>query len=56
MDAVTRLQGAKTILIVAHRQSTLADCDLVVRLENGRIVGSGSPSEMLAKNEAEVPE
>ena len=56
MGAVTRLQGAKTILIVAHRQSTLADCDLVIRLENGRIVGSGSPSEMLAKNEAEVPE
>jgi len=28
----------RTILIIAHRQSTIANCDLVIRLENGRVV------------------
>jgi len=31
----------RTILIIAHRQSTTANCDLVIRLENGRVVSSG---------------
>lgn len=48
MNAVTSLQGAKTILIVAHRHSTLRNCDLVVRLAEGRILASGPPQEMLA--------
>jgi ABC-type multidrug transport system fused ATPase/permease subunit len=48
MNAVTSLQGDKTILIVAHRHSTLRNCDLVVRLEEGHIRASGPPEEMLA--------
>lgn len=52
MEAVTLLHGTKTILIVAHRQSTLARCDLVVRIEHGQIVGTGTPTEMLATGES----
>lgn len=32
----------KTIIIVAHRQSTVATCELVIRLENGRIADVGA--------------
>ncbi len=55
MNAVTSLHGAKTLLIVAHRHSTLRNCDLIVKLDEGRIVGRGSPEEMLAAGEVEKP-
>ena len=38
MQAVTALRGGKTILIVAHRLSTVGSCDRLYRLEHGRIV------------------
>jgi ABC-type multidrug transport system fused ATPase/permease subunit len=37
MQAVMALQRSKTILIVAHRLSTLEKCDRLYRLENGRV-------------------
>ena len=36
MEAVDSLHGAKTILIVAHRLSTVARCDRLYRLQGGR--------------------
>lgn len=35
MEAITALHGTKTILIVAHRLSTVEHCDRLYRLENG---------------------
>ena len=43
MQAVTALRGAKTILIVAHRLSTVAHCDRLYRLELGRIAAETVP-------------
>ena len=37
MQAVTALQGSKTILIVAHRLSTVEHCDRLYRLEQGKM-------------------
>jgi ABC-type multidrug transport system fused ATPase/permease subunit len=42
MQAVEALHGAKTLIIVAHRMSTVANCDVLYRLEKGRIARSGS--------------
>jgi ABC-type multidrug transport system fused ATPase/permease subunit len=50
MRAVTALQNSKTILIVAHRLSTVAHCDRLYHLEHGRVVAEGTPAEMLATN------
>ena len=36
--AVTALRGSKTILIVAHRLSTVEHCDRLYRLEHGQVV------------------
>ena len=47
MQAVTALQNSKTVLIVAHRLSTVAHCGRIYRLENGRVVAEGTPAEML---------
>lgn len=35
--AIERLHGQKTMIIIAHRLTTVAGCDRVVRLVNGRI-------------------
>lgn len=42
MDAINSLEKDLTILIVAHRLSTLKNCDLIIKIENGQIVETGS--------------
>ncbi|WP_337846570.1 ATP-binding cassette domain-containing protein [Sphingomonas sp.] len=39
MDALNDLAGKKTIIIIAHRLTTIARCNQVIRLEQGRVVG-----------------
>lgn len=47
MDTVRALQGDKTLIIVAHRLSTVARCDRLFRLEDGRIVEEGTAAVVL---------
>ena len=49
LDAVRKLHGEKTIIIVAHRMSTVEDCDQLFRLEGGRIVSQGDVESMLGR-------
>ena len=37
MESIEKLKGSKTIVIVAHRMRTLRGCDLVYRIEGGKI-------------------
>lgn len=48
MDAVKALRGDKTILIVAHRTSTVEHCDTIVRLVHGRVAEIGDSRTILA--------
>ena len=47
MQAVTALHGSKTILIVAHRFSTVEHCDRLYQLNEGRVVAEGTSAEIL---------
>lgn len=47
MRAVMALHGKKTIIIVAHRLSTVEHCDRLYRLDQGRVVEEGTPAEMI---------
>lgn len=49
LDAVRKLHGEKTIIIVAHRMSTVEDCDQLFRLEDGRMVSQGDVESMLGR-------
>lgn len=51
MDAVRNLAGAKTLIMVAHRLSTVEHCDRIFLLDQGRVVGQGSYKELLRTNE-----
>jgi ATP-binding cassette, subfamily B, bacterial PglK len=42
MAAVNALHGEKTVLIVAHRISTVSQCDWLYKLERGKIVQEGT--------------
>ena len=47
MQAVQALQGEKTVIIVAHRLSTVEYCDRLYRLESSRIVDEGTFEEVM---------
>ena len=49
MEAVNALQGSKTIIIVAHRLSTIEKCDDVYNLLNGTIESHGRAEVILGK-------
>jgi len=47
MAAVNALHGAKTLVIIAHRLSTVEQCDVVYRLDRGPVVSSGTLAEVV---------
>ena len=47
MDSIRSLHGTKTILIIAHRYSTIEHCDTIYKLQNGEIIQKGKPIELL---------
>ncbi len=44
-------EAGKTILVVAHRLSTVRRCDLIIFLKNGRIAGQGNLNELMQSND-----
>ena len=47
MSAINELHGKKTIVIIAHRLTTIENCDYLYRLDAGRVVEYGKPTEIL---------
>ena len=48
--AIDNLQGEYTILIIAHRISTIINCDRIMLIENGQIVDEGTHEYLLKNN------
>lgn len=46
--ALGNLRGRLTVLAIAHRLSTVKDCDKLLVLENGQLVEQGEPRALLA--------
>ena len=51
-QAMARLRRDRTCLIIAHRLSTIRDADLIVVIDGGRVIESGSHAELLQRRGA----
>ena len=49
-QAMNELSKGKTVIMIAHRLSTVANVDKIFVLENGTIVEEGTCDELIAKN------
>ena len=50
MEAVRSLTRKKTVIVVAHRLSTVRDCDAIFVVDKGRIVESGTYDELVSRS------
>jgi ABC-type multidrug transport system fused ATPase/permease subunit len=52
MEAVHNLGSRKTVIVIAHRLSTVRDCDTIVLLEDGRIAAQGRFADLASREDA----
>lgn len=45
--AITEIAGQRTVIVIAHRLSTVQSADRIIVFENGQIVEQGSPAELV---------
>jgi len=50
MEAVNSFSGKKTIILIAHRLSTVKSCNLIYFIENGKIADQGTYQHLLESN------
>ena len=50
-NTIEELKGAMTILVIAHRLSTVRQADRIIVLDQGRVVGSGRHEDLLQSND-----
>jgi ATP-binding cassette, subfamily B, bacterial PglK len=51
MEAVQNIRADKTIILIAHRLSTVKTCDTIFLMEQGKLVAQGTYDELVAGNE-----
>ena len=50
METINSLHGEKTVIIIAHRMSTLKNCDCIFKLKNGTIIDQGNFDRIVNSN------
>ena len=48
-QALARLRGQRTLLVIAHQLSTVSMADQIIVLDEGRVIEQGAPDELLAQ-------
>ncbi len=51
IQAVNQLKGSRTIIVIAHRLTTVRGCDVLYRMKDGRIEAVGSYAQIVDANE-----
>ena len=46
VEEIKRLKGQVTVIVIAHRTTTVQHCDRIYRLENGKIIEHGKPEQI----------
>lgn len=47
MEAVKQFSGKKTMVLIAHRLTTVKSCDIIYFLKEGRLISAGTYNELL---------
>ncbi|MBR1892871.1 MAG: ABC transporter ATP-binding protein, partial [Lachnospiraceae bacterium] len=50
MQSIEKLHGEKTLLIIAHRLTTIRNADIILVMKDGHIIEQGNHEELMAKN------
>jgi ABC-type multidrug transport system fused ATPase/permease subunit len=50
MNCIFNFSGSKTVIIVAHRISTVKKCDVIYFFENGRVIDHGNFDDLTKRN------
>ena len=50
MQSIKRMKEKRTIILVAHRLSTVSNCDVIYLLDNGVVKARGTYDELIAKS------
>ena len=50
MESIEKLGQKKTIIIIAHRLTTVKNCDIIFLLDQGRLIASGSYETLMSKS------
>lgn len=50
MEALEKLRGEKTIIMIAHRLSTVKDCDCLYLLQRGKVISQGTYEKLLERS------
>jgi len=48
-DAIHHMKGTRTVIMIAHRLSTVREADVVIYLEGGKLIASGNFEEVRTK-------
>ncbi|WP_216842467.1 ABC transporter ATP-binding protein [Tabrizicola piscis] len=51
MEAVQNIRADKTIILIAHRLTTVRNCDTIFLMEHGQVVAQGTYDELVAGSE-----
>jgi ABC-type multidrug transport system fused ATPase/permease subunit len=52
VEEIESLKGSRTIVIIAHRLTTVQNCDTIYFMEKGKVIDSGTYEELINNNAA----
>ena len=47
VEEINYLKYQKTMIVIAHRLSTAKYCDRIYKIDEGKVIGIGTPAQML---------
>ena len=50
MDAVHNLEGSTTVILIAHRLTTVRECNYIYMLDHGQLIGEGTYEDLSANH------
>ena len=51
MDAINNLNKDTTIILIAHRLTTVKKCDIIIQLDKGKLISKGTFDELLTTDD-----